>query len=52
MRTLFNPEKIDVERAVKTAVSRVIAEARSTAEYEGGHEGLEITDVTNCGEAV
>lgn len=48
----YDPNMIDVENAVDAAVSRVIAEARSTAEYEGGHEGLEITDVTNCGEAV
>lgn len=48
----YDPGKIDVERAVETAVSHVIAEARSTAEFEGGHAGLEITDVTNCGEAV
>ncbi len=48
----FDPEKTDVESAVDAAVSRVIAEAQSAAEYEGGHGGLEITDVTNCGEAV
>ena len=48
----YNPSKIDVEDAVETAVSRVIAEAQSNAEFDGDNEGLEITDVINCGEAV
>lgn len=48
----YDPSRIDVEEAVETAVSRVIAEARSTAEFEGDNGGLEITDIINCGEAV
>ena len=48
----YNPSRIDVEDAVETAVSRVIAEAQSNAEFDGDNEGLEITDVINCGEAV
>lgn len=48
----YNPSKIDVEDAVETAVSRVIAEAQSNAEFDGDNEGLEITDIINCGEAV
>ena len=48
----YNPSRIDVEDAVETAVSRVIAEAQSNAEFDGDNEGLEITDVINCGETV
>ena len=48
----YNPSRIDVEDAVETAVSRVIAEAQSNAEFDGDNEGLEITDIINCGEAV
>lgn len=48
----YDPAKIDVEEAVETAVSRVVAEAQSTAEFEGDNGGLEITDVVNCGEPV
>ena len=48
----YDPEKTDVESAVEAAVSRVISEAQSTAEFEGDDGGLEITGVVNCGEAV
>ena len=48
----YDPSRIDVEDAVETAVSRVIAEAQSNAEFDGDNEGLEITDIVNCGEAV
>ena len=48
----YNPSRIDVEDAVETAVSRVIAEAQSNAEFDGDNEGLEIADVINCGETV
>lgn len=48
----YDPSRIDVEDAVETAVSRVIAEAQSNAEFDGDNEGLEITDIINCGEAV
>ena len=48
----YDPSRIDVEDAIETAVSRVIAEAQSNAEFDGDNEGLEITDVINCGEAV
>lgn len=48
----YDPSRIDVEEAVETAVSRVVTEAQSTAEFEGDNGGLEITDIINCGEAV
>lgn len=48
----YDPSRIDVEEAVETAVNRVVAEAQSTAEFEGDNGGIEITDVVNCGEAV
>lgn len=48
----YDPSRIDVEDAVETAIDRVIAEAQSNAEFDGDDEGLEITDIVNCGEAV
>ena len=48
----YNPSKLAVEDAIETAVSRVIAEAQSNAEFDGDNEGLEIADVINCGETV
>lgn len=48
----YDPSRIDVEDAIETAVSRVIAEAQSNAEFDGDNEGLEIADVINCGETV
>lgn len=48
----YDPNMIDVENAVDAAVSRVLADAQSTAEFDGHNNGVEITDVVNCGEAV
>ena len=48
----YDPSRIDMEEAIETAVDRVIAEAQSNAEFDGDDEGLEITDIVNCGKNV
>lgn len=48
----FDPTVVDVETAVENAVEQVISAAQSDAKYNGMIEGLAVTDITNCGEAI
>ncbi len=47
----YDPSVTSREAAIDEAVSQVVAEARSNAQYNGEQDGVEVIDVTDCGES-
>lgn len=49
----FDTDKTEsAEDAVAEAMTQVISEALSNAQYNGEVNGVQITDITDCGESV
>ena len=47
----YDPAAVSEQEAGAAALESFLAEARSNAMYNGEQDGMEITDITDCGES-